>query len=144
MNESQIQDFKMWLDGQPDYSSYTRVRTFLAELLDCSNADAEIEMMKLQEKHELKIISKKTGKSGRRVFKRPLEDLTESHIRAVWDGSASVTKDANQIATAVHDMTGHPVPEIKSYMNTLDNAKLIDGSFQWLDDLHDDSGETIR
>lgn len=130
MNDDELSDFRTWMDAQPDYCSYSRVRNFLSGLLEVNNSQAEVVMAKLSGE-EIKIISKKAGGSGRRVFLLPLEELTENHIRAVWNGSASVTQDVNMIATSVHDKTGHDVSDIKQFMRSSDECQVNNGTFRW-------------
>lgn len=146
MNDSKKEDFKMWMRAQPDYCSYTRVRSFLTDLLSVNKAKAEVEMAQMQKYGDIKIIERKSGSSGRRVFLEPLEELDESHIRAVWNGSEHVSKDINKIALAVHDMTGHEVSDIKEFMAELETAVVKDGdSFRWLGEQeYGDEEEYIR
>lgn len=145
MKDSDIEDFRTWMNAQPDYCSYSRVRSFLKTLLGVNKAKAEIAMAKLQEEDEIKIIEKKSGSSGRRVFLEPLEDLTESNIRAVWNGSRHVSKDVNKIALAVHDKTGWDVSDVKDFMQRLDTAELEGDSFRWKgSDEYGDEEEYIR
>jgi hypothetical protein len=118
------------MEAQPDHCSYTRVRNFLADYLDTSKAAAEVEMAEMADS-QIKIIQKKSGNSGRRVFLLPLDPLSESDIRAVWNGSASVGKDANRIATNVHDNTGHDIGDIINFMADLEIATLENGTFKW-------------
>lgn len=143
MNDVELKDFETWFRAQPDYCSYTRVRSFLSGLLSCSKAKAEVEMAKLQEKGEIKIISKKSGNSGRRVFLTPLTELTEPTIRSVWS-SEMATKDINKIAIAVHDKTGHDVPNIKEFMRSLDTSKVNGKTFQWRSSEPNDDEEFIK
>lgn len=132
MNAKEQDDLKTWMEAQPDHCSYTRVRKFLSDYLDVSQAKAEVEMAELNGK-QIKIIKRLSGKSGRRVFSLPLDDLAEKHIRAVWNGSPQVNKDVNRIATKVHDITGHDVTDIKEFMADLDNAAVENDTFRWLE-----------
>lgn len=144
MREAKLEEFRMWMEAQPDYCSYSRVRNFLSGLLDCSNAEAEVEMAQLQQDDEIKIIARKTGSSGRRVFLKPLPELQEGHIRSVWN-SEHASKSANKIAAAVHDKTGHDVSDVKEFMSQLDNAKITNDSFRWeTEDIYGDENEYIR
>lgn len=132
MDQEQITDFKMWFRAQPGYTSYTRVKNFLSDFLGTSNSKAEVQMAKLQTEGEIKIIEKKSSKSGgRRVFLAPLPELTEQDIRNVYNTSSNVEKDATRIALKVHDQTGHSVQDIKMFMENLDNAYIAGGSFSW-------------
>lgn len=144
MKESEKEDFKTWFRAQPDYCSYTRVRKFLSGLLDCNNSEAEVEMARLQKEEEIRIIAKKAGSSGRRVFLEPLPPLTEADIRSVWS-SEMANKKINKIAVTVHDRTGHDVTRIKKFMRNLDNATVTGDKFKWHEsDPLDDDEEVLR
>lgn len=145
MKDSDISDFRMWMDAQPDYCSYTRVRSFLSNLLGVNKAKSEVGMAKLQQDDEIKIIEKKSGNSGRRVFLKPLEPLTENNIRSVWNGSRHVSKDVTKIALVVHDKTGHDVSDVKEFMRDLDSAEVEGDSFRWKGpDEYGDEEEFVR
>lgn len=144
MNGSQKEDFRTWFEAQPDYCSYTRVRKFLGGLLDCNNSKAEVEMARLQKDDEIKIIAKKSGSSGRRVFLKPLDPVTEADIRSVWS-SEMANKKINKIAVTVHDRTGHDVTDIKQFMRNLDNATVTGDQFKWHETTPlDDDDEVLR
>ena len=144
MDRDELEDFRMWFKAQPDYCSYTRVRSFLADYLGVNKAQAEVEMAKMQDDDEIKIISKMSGNSGRRVFLKPLPDLTEDDIRSVWS-SEMATKDINKIAIAVHDKTGHEASDIKDFMRELDTSTVNGKSFKWdTQDAYGDEEEFVR
>lgn len=144
MKDTKLEDFYTWFNAQPDYCSYTRVRNFLSGHLDCSKSQAEVEMAKLAERDRIKIIAKKTGNGGRRVFKAPLPPLSEADIRSVWNGSSHVSKDLNKIAANVHDRTGHSMSDIRDYCRNLHSANVTDDSFRWEPQDSHDEEDPIR
>lgn len=133
MNEDQIDEFKLWANAQPDYISYKQARSFMADYLGVNDAKAEIALAKLQQEEEIKIV-KNYKDSGKRIFIRPLEDVTEETIRSVWDGSPNAEHSAETIARSVHDQTGYDVEQIHEFLKKLDEegkAHYSGEHFRW-------------
>lgn len=139
MNDEVKDDFQIWMEGQPDnYVTYSEARSFLSSLLGSNKAKAEVEMMKLQKEGLLKVIKTyKTSTKGKRVFRCPLPNLSESHFRAVFDGSSRMDFSIDDMAKNVHDRTGHDTEDIIDYLYTMEDegkVEVFHETFNWVDD----------
>lgn len=131
MNDDEIEDFKKWFDMQPSQVTYTECRAFLSSYLGVTNGEAEVEMADLSEQGEIKVIQTyKASGTPRRVFMRPLDQLSESHIKEVFSGEI-IEKDIEDVAKAVHDRTAHDVPDIVEFIGSLDGTITSGSAFSW-------------
>lgn len=132
-NSETVENFRLWAENQPGSLTYSEAKRFLADLLDTSNAEAELELARMQEADELKIVGLHKS-SGKRVFLRPLETLSIDHIRSVWDGTSHSTQSTDTICSQVHDRTGHDKEDVRAYLDQLhrdDYAEVNDERFRW-------------
>lgn len=124
---------RTWLGIQPGFTTYDEVVEFLKDLYGTTRAEAELKLAEYVNSDEVKLIqTKRTKRPQKRVFLRPLETLTEEHIRAIWDGSPHSEMELEAIVKGVHDRTGHDVERVKQFISDLDSAKIVGGdTFQW-------------
>ena len=135
MNDEDVEKFKVWVEAQPKTVRYSEAKRFLSQLLDINKAEAEYEIALLSKENKLRIIqTKRTKTPQRRIFFEPLEDLTEDHIRAVWNGSSDVMTEVQRVAEGVRDRTGHNIEDIVELMVECDSIKFNGDTFRWISD----------
>lgn len=133
ITDNLIQSYRTWHKAQPNKVSYTRARNYLSSLMGITNGEAELALAKLQEeKDEIKIINIQ-GKKGRRIFLKPLPELTEEHIRKCWDGGLLKSTNISNVVDSVHNNTGHSKEEIRNFIETIDGATIDGTRFKWND-----------
>lgn len=127
MKEDELEDFKSWMEMQPDdYVRYKDCREFISGLLDIKEVKAEVEMANLSNE-EIKVIS---SGGGRRVFSLPLDDLTESIIKNEFSGQYTEA-EYERVANKVRGKTGHDLKEIIEFIRSLDNVVDHGEVFSW-------------
>lgn len=132
-NPEAVQAFRLWAQNQPNTITYTESKNFLSNLLNTNSAQAELELAKMQEADEIKIVGLHKSQ-GKRIFLEPLPDLQVDHIRSVWDGTPHSTQTTDTICSQVHDRTGHDKEKVRAYLNQLhrqDFAEVTDDMFRW-------------
>lgn len=131
MNTQEWDDFEQWFEMQPTTVNYTECRAFLSSYLGVTNGKAEVAMADMSAEDKIHVIQTyKAAGSPRRVFLKPLDPITESDVKAVFDGEFT-DKDIGAVAKAVHDRTGHDTEQIVEFIKSLENTTISGSTFKW-------------
>lgn len=135
-----LEDFRLWASQNPGHTDYDKAKNFLSDLLKISHAKAEVQLAKWKRDEEIEIIKTyKTSRRQRRVFLKPLDDLSESDIREAWGGSSSVEVKLDDLCRNVHDRTGYTTEEVREFIKELDSGVITGEHFRWSQNEEDSS-----